>query len=46
MCSHFGLNLHPDHPPAEIESRVYYFFVRWLFRIRLALYSRRTRKIV
>lgn len=42
MCSNFGLNLHPHRPPAEIESRVYYFFIRWLFRVRLALHRFRT----
>jgi hypothetical protein len=45
MCSHFGLNLHPDHPPAVIENRVYEVITRWLSRIRLALHRRRLNRL-
>ena len=45
MCSSFGMNLHPDRPPANIESSIFHFVARWAERIRVALYWRRHRQI-
>ena len=41
MCSNFGLNLHPDRPPAEIENRVYRLISQWIVRVRAAIRRRR-----
>jgi len=41
MCSNFGLNLHPDRPPAAIENSVYRIISRWVARIRAVFQRRR-----
>jgi hypothetical protein len=44
MCSSFGMNLHPDRPPANIEKSIFHVIARWVDRIHVALYWRRNRK--
>ena len=45
MCSNFGLNLHPEGPPAAIENRVYRVITGWIERVRAAIQRRRMRQL-
>jgi hypothetical protein len=45
MCSSFGMNLHPDRPPANIQNSIFHVISRWADRIRVAIYWRRNRQL-
>jgi hypothetical protein len=44
MCSSFGMNLHPDRPPANIENSIFHVISRLITRIRAEIYWRRNRQ--